>query len=134
MAFDDQHFAAAGAVYPLFPDPAFGVFAVEEVVAPGFVADAVGVCRADDEGFAGMVVFAFVAGVRAVRAVDGKHGSLLVGNGGGAVFVYQMTATEARERKGAGERVRFVVGDGVGEDVPRAGGCLEAAGAQPQLR
>ncbi len=49
-------------------------------------------------------------------------------NGSGAVLVYETTGIEAVDGEGRIQRMRFVVGDGVGKHPARAGCCLEAAG------
>src|SRR3546814_3028424 len=50
-------------------------------------------------------------------------------HGGGAVFVDQRAAAEAVEAEGGVQRMRFVMRDGMGENMAAAGSRLEASGA-----
>ncbi len=48
---------------------------------------------------------------------------------GGAVLIDQMTGNKAVQPEGAGQRVRFITGNGGGKDMAGARCCLEAARA-----
>ena len=73
-ALDQEKFAAASAVLPLLGVPAFGVFAVEEVIAPSGISDALGLLRPLDVSLAVASEFDLLALLLAIRAVDSQHG------------------------------------------------------------
>ena len=76
-AFDQEKFAAASAVLPLLGVPAFGIFAVEEVVAPSGVGDALRLLGSLDVSLAVASEFDFLALLLAIRAVDSQHGIIV---------------------------------------------------------
>ena len=76
-ALDQEKFAAASAVLPLLGVPAFGVFAVEEVIAPSGIGDALGLLRPLDVSLAVASEFDLLALLLAIRAVDSQHGIIV---------------------------------------------------------
>ena len=62
---------------PLLGVPAFGVFAVEEVIAPSGVGDALGLLGPFDVSLAVASEFDLLALLLAIRAVDSQHGIIV---------------------------------------------------------
>ena len=74
---DQEKFAAAGAVLPLLGVPAFGVFAVEEVIAPSGIGDALRLLGPLDVSLAVASELDLLALLLAIRAVDSQHGIIV---------------------------------------------------------